>query len=209
MLHLQPRREQHLTTTVGLCTSAVRLGLDCASFAFVRQHANRSASTVHFCTLAAFKKTVATCNASPQGRPCLGHVSAYGLVVASTALTSSSLKTRGINTCMATRPDLRSLREDLTASPQTMDLGPLLPRVQQHPAAGRVKPLHSTQGDHRASSRENSELAQPQVEPTLLSTSTAPHRWEDCKRILAGQPVGLWRRSSRCGGYAGYRADIG
>ena len=209
MLHLQPRRGQHLTTTVGLCTSAVRLGLDCASFTFVRQHANRSACTVHFCTLAAFKKTVATCNASPQGRPCLGHVSAYGLVVASTALTSSSLKTRGINTCMATRPDLRSLREDLTASPQTMDLGPLLPRVQQHPAAGRVRPLHSTHGDHRASSRKNSELAQSQVEPALLPTSPAPHRWEDCKRILAGQPVGLWRRSSRCGGYAGYRADIG
>jgi hypothetical protein len=63
--------------------------------------------------------------------------SAYGLVVASTALTSPSLSSvRGVNGCMATRPDLCSLRGHLTATPQTAHLGLLSPRVQQHPAAG-------------------------------------------------------------------------
>lgn len=95
------------------------------------------------CTSAVCKARVTAGNVSPQGRACLEHLAAHGLVVASTALTSPSLScARGLNSCKATRSHIRSLQEHLTATYQTADLGPLLPRVQQHQAAGSVKPLH-------------------------------------------------------------------
>jgi hypothetical protein len=207
VLHLQPRRGPHSTTTVGLRTSAKPL-TDSASAASLRIRCKSTRTEVHLprstvCTLAVFKARVTACNASLHRQACFGHFAAHRLVVASTALTSPSLScARGVNSCVATRLDLRSLRKHLTVTPratQTVDLGLLMPRVQQHRATDSVKPVHLGIKEKIAPHREkNSRMAQLQVEPSQHHSSTstcnpAPHGLEDCERKLAGQPVGLWK----------------
>ena len=205
MLHLQPAK----TTLHSHCWTLRKPAKplrDSASAACLWSWCKSTPTEVHpprftVCTSAVCKARVTAGNASPQGQACLDHLAAYGLVVASTALTSPSLScARGLNSCVATRPDLRNLREYLTATlrtSQTADLGLLMPRVQQHRAADSVKPVHlGTRRKSRLIARKIRDWHNHESSQHHSSTSTrnsAPHGLEDCERKLAGQPVGLWK----------------